>query len=35
MASASTSRDPDVEAQRDVLQPNRASQHLVRYYPLS
>jgi hypothetical protein len=34
MASASTSLDRDVEAQRDVLQPHRASYHLARYYPL-
>jgi hypothetical protein len=34
MASASTSRDPDVEAQRDALQPHRASHHLARYYPV-
>jgi hypothetical protein len=31
MASASTGRDPDLEAQRDLLQPHRASYHL---YPL-
>ena len=34
MASASTSRHPDVEAQRDVLRPHRASYHLTRYCPL-
>ena len=34
MASASTSRDLDVEAQRDVLQPHRASHHLSCRYPL-
>ena len=34
MASASTSRDPDVEAQRDVLQPHRAYHHIPRYFPL-
>ena len=34
MASASTSRHLDVEAQRDVSQPHRASHHLNRYCPL-
>ena len=33
MASPSTSLDRDVEAQRDDLQPHRASYHLARYYP--
>jgi hypothetical protein len=32
MASTSTSHDRDVEAQRDVLQPQRASYNLPRYY---
>ena len=34
MAPISTSRDHDVEAQRDVLQPHRASYHLTHCYPL-
>ena len=34
MAPISTSHDHDVEAQRDVLQPHRASYHLTHYYPL-
>ena len=34
MAPISSSRDHDVEAQRDVLQPYRASYHLTHYHPL-